>query len=222
MSPALPALAISGSGTGASDAFAATVLTAAGPHRAAPAGAASDLAIAVRQACAAAAVRLRDVREVRVDRGPGSYIGLRVSTTFARFVAGFAPARLLAADSLQLLAAGALDADPGLSGRRLCPVLAGQRGRVHVAAYRLGADGGLAAELPPTALEAQGLAEIIGPDDVVVASPGTELPPALAARRRPPPPDRTLADCLLLASVRLRETAPEALEPLYLMGSYAG
>jgi hypothetical protein len=79
---AAPALAVTGSA-----AFGVAVRTAAGivsaPDEQPPR---RDLAGLAAAACELAGIRLADVRELRVDLGPGSYTGLRVAVTFARFV----------------------------------------------------------------------------------------------------------------------------------------
>lgn len=181
----------------------------------------TDLAILVEQLCQGANLTLQSIEELRVDVGPGSYIGLRIAVTFARFVAGFGSARLLTTDSLQLLAAAASHADPTLRGHRIWSVIPGRSGRLHVAAFRVREASGWVRETSPkTLLEAE-FSALLSPEDLVVATPKTlgALDTIESDRRRTI--DAMPATTLLLAELALEESSPEALQPLYLMGSYA-
>jgi tRNA A37 threonylcarbamoyladenosine modification protein TsaB len=221
---ALPALAISGSNGAGALPFSAAVRHAGGVALALPdASERADLAVLVRRACAAAGIRCGDVAEVRVDRGPGSYVGLRVAVTLARCLGEFVPARVCTTDSLSLAAAGALQQDRELSARRLRPVADGRRQRLHAAALTV-QGGVLVAEEEPAWIEPELFARSLEAGDLVLAP--TALHPLLAdavaragATMRDQPPAH--AGHLFASWLRLQETALDALEPLYLMGSYA-
>jgi tRNA A37 threonylcarbamoyladenosine modification protein TsaB len=222
---ALPALAVSGNGVDGVQ-FHAAVRTAGGIATAsAPADRRCDLATLVQQTLRAAGTAPAAVRELRVDRGPGSYIGLRVAITFARAWCVFGGARLRSVDTLSLVAAAALAGAPELGERRLVPVLAGQQDRVHAAVLRRGRDGALVASSPPALLPLARLRDVIGRDDVLIAAPA--LIPALAplaagAGARTHAVAAVSAEHLFSPALALEPADPLALEPLYLMGSYVG
>jgi len=181
----------------------------------------TDLAVLVDRLCKQAGLALQSVTEVRVDIGPGSYIGLRIAVTFARFVAAFGPARLLATDSLQLLAAATSSSDPALLGRRLLPVVAGRAGSLHVAAYRPTEGPNLLQEIAPRTLPEAEFSDLLQRQDLVIAAPETIGQPAQDGQVESRGPAAVSATTLLLPALQFRETAAEALQPLYLMGSYA-
>jgi tRNA A37 threonylcarbamoyladenosine modification protein TsaB len=159
---------------------------------------------------------------VRVDRGPGSYVGLRVAVTLARCICAFAPAELLTVDSLAMAAVAALQADPALRHRRLCPVLDGRQGRLQISALALGASGSLAAA-NATLLADADLADFLCRGDVVLAGAGLSERIAggvgrAGAELRAMPAVR--ADVLFARELTTATTSPEALQPIYLTGSY--
>ena len=181
----------------------------------------TDLAVLVEQLCEDAKVGLHAVEELRVDIGPGSYIGLRIAVTFARFVAGFGNARLLATDSLQLLAAAAVQSDPRTAGTRLWPVIPGRAGRLHVAAFGVSEASSWTRETAPKTLLEGEFSTLLAPEDLVVATPKTLDGLETIAPERCRTVDLVPATTLLAAGLTLEESSPEALQPLYLMGSYA-
>jgi tRNA A37 threonylcarbamoyladenosine modification protein TsaB len=219
----LPALAVCGSGLDGAASFTAAVATGATVVAAAPpVGARGDLAVLAADALRRAGVPMRSLRSVRVDRGPGSYIGLRVAVTFARFVAAFADAQLLALDSLAAAAAAALAAEPQLAARRLCPVLDGRQDRVQIASYR-GTATRLLTERAPLLCADAALAPLLHRDDVVLAAPALHArlaPAVLAAGALLRPLPRVTAATLFAPELAAEPTAPAALEPCYLTGSY--
>lgn len=221
----LPALAVCGSSLDGTAAFSVAVRTATGVAVAAPAaGQRGDLATLTRTALQQAGVAAGDLRTVLVDIGPGSYIGLRVAATFARCLAAFGGARLLAIDSLAAVAVRAAAADPAHGARRLLPVLDGRQGRLQVGAFRVRA-GGLEVEQPSQVLADAELAALLRPEDLVLAA--AALAPRLdgilaarGARRADLPALR--AEHLFLPGIPAVAVAPMALEPVYLAGSYVG
>jgi tRNA A37 threonylcarbamoyladenosine modification protein TsaB len=220
---ALPALAVSGSGADGAH-FHAAVRTAGGVAAAsAPPDRRGDLATLVQQTLRTAGVAPAAVRELLVDRGPGSYVGLRVAITFARTWCAFGGARLRSVDTLSLVAAAALAGAPELGERRLVPVLAGQQDRVHFAALRRGRDGALVASSPPALLPLAQLRETLGRDDVLIAAPALMpmlAPLAAAAGACAHAVAAVGAEHLFSPALAPEHADPVALEPLYLMGSY--
>lgn len=181
----------------------------------------TDLAVLVERLCEDAQVGLQTIDELRVDVGPGSYIGLRIAVTFARFVASFGGARLLTTDSLQLLAAAATQADPTTAGTRLWSVIPGRSGRLHVASFGVPQAARWVRETSPkTLLEAE-FSALLAPEDRVVATPKTLDGLEAIEPERCRAVDLVPATTLLAAGLELEESSPEALQPLYLMGSYA-
>lgn len=176
-----------------------------------------DLATLVRDLCAAHGVDLCTLGELRIDLGPGSYTGLRVAVTFARFLQHFGGTPVRATDTLSVLALAA----PAGAWTRIVPVLDARRGRLHAAALHTGGAHLMPAE-PPRALAPGEFAAMLRPGDLVVGPAAVE---ALVAPLLGDTPFAAVAgaDASLLLSPRLTlhaHTAAE-LEPKYLMGSYA-
>lgn len=178
-----------------------------------------DLAELVRLCLLDLGAEPASVREVRVDRGPGSYIGLRVAVTFARCFAAFGGCRLSAACSMEVAAVAAMRSAPALRAHRVCVLLDGRQGRAQFVACSLGADGRIRSEAPPTLLEDAVALRQIGSSDLAIADA------SLAQRAADP---RVLAmsevpaDTLFDPSLRVETASLESLEPLYLTGSYVG
>ena len=194
-------------------------------ERFAPTAARVDLAELVRQALADAGAEPSDIAEVRVDRGPGSYIGLRVAVTFARCFAAFSGCRLLAADSLAAAACAALRADPGLAGRRIAVMLDGRQGRAQFATYRIDQHGRIEAEAPAAALaDAEAMLRLAGLDaafaDATLLRRMLALPASASQRCVVQPIPTTPAAALFDDRLELAEARLHELEPLYLTGSY--
>ena len=220
------ALAIVGGNPDGGTAFSVAVRT--GDHiaeRLAPTTARVDLAELVRLALTDAGVEPAGVTEVRVDRGPGSYIGLRVAVTFARCFAAFSGCRLLAADSLATAACAALRTDSSLAGRRIAMMLDGRQGRAQFATYRIDELGRIGAESTAAAVtDAEAVARLADVD-AAFADPALlrRLPP-LAGFEPHPISLRaipvTTAAALFDDRMSLAEAALHELEPLYLTGSY--
>jgi tRNA threonylcarbamoyladenosine biosynthesis protein TsaB len=215
-----PVLAVSGSACAGPWAFTAALKVGGAVQVEHPEpGARADLAVLVDRLLRRCGAALREVGELRLDVGPGSYVGLRSAVTFARVLARLRSLRLLTATSLELMAAAAL---PLPAGTMLRPVLDARRGRLHSQLLRVGHGHleGLAgpAALPPDALLAQ-----VRPGERLLCA--SALHGALAEAQalgatlaEAPPVD---AGLLFAAVLPLQEVQPHQVEPLYLMGSYA-
>ncbi len=179
----------------------------------------TDLAELTRQLCVDAAVHAADITEIRIDRGPGSYIGLRIAVTFARFLASFNGARLLCTDSLLLTAAStwATSARPQQSARVWLAV-DGRARKLHAGSFDLAGD-----EIRPTsepaAIGPEQLAAVMCPEDLLIASQAIAQTCGIDEDRRLEPVTAS-AEILLQDRLELSEVSPDALEPIYLMGSY--
>ncbi len=185
-----------------------------------PPGQRTDLAVLVRDLLRAHGIAAAALGEIRLDVGPGSYVGLRVAVTFGRVLARFSQARLLTCTSLELIAAAAVA--EGAAAPVLRPVLDARRGRCHTAALTVAA-GRLRLRGEPAALTLDELTAAIGPDDLLLAAPPLHatLAPALPAGARLQAAPAVDATMLFAASLQPAEPVPSAIEPLYLMGSYA-
>jgi tRNA threonylcarbamoyladenosine biosynthesis protein TsaB len=91
----------------------------------------------------------RDVGEVYVSAGPGSFTGLRVAITFAKTMALSAGSRIVAVPTVDALALNAEDL-PEVGA--LAVVLDAKRGQVYCAGFRRGANGTLAKVLDASLL----------------------------------------------------------------------
>ncbi|MGC6488264.1 MAG: tRNA (adenosine(37)-N6)-threonylcarbamoyltransferase complex dimerization subunit type 1 TsaB [Planctomycetota bacterium] len=184
--------------------------------RSAPRGARGDLTQLCQELCASAGVAPSALDRLVLDVGPGSYTGLRVAVTFARMLQRFSGVEVEGVCSLALLARHA-------AASATAPVrtlLDARRGRLHTALHRH-ADGATRELEAARAAPTDEVLDALTPDVVLVA------PTALAERLAD---ERGLA-CVaaegLTAAALLAEGLPrfpapaEALEPRYLMASYA-
>lgn len=160
---------------------------------------------------------------VHVDVGPGSYTGLRVAVTWARFAVRFGGSvALRATTSLELAAAVHSSEHPH---ERVRVALDARRDRVHTGLLHRDESGRVVVLEAPHALETAEFQALLsaGDCDRVLGDPSlTWLADATdkAGLRLSPIPSysaRTLFD----RAVTTRETSLDELEPLYLMGSYA-
>ena len=167
---------------------------------------------------AQAAAQREDVTEIRVDRGPGSYTGLRMALTFARVLASFTGARLRATTSLELLALAAWRRHGVARELAIRPVLDARRERVHTARLEF-TNAGLTLTSPPVAIPLTACQQAIAADEFVLVAPtlaavfvapsGTDRLPLIRGS--------DLFDPALACG----DIDADALEPLYLMGTYA-
>ncbi|MBX3461852.1 MAG: hypothetical protein KF830_01665 [Planctomycetes bacterium] len=221
MTDGRPQLAVSGSNVTGDVPFSCALRLPHGVVEArSPAGQRGDLAGLVAGLCAAHGVRPEDLGGLRIDLGPGSYTGLRVAVTFVRFLQRFGALPVLAADSLSLLATAAIGRVPRAT--RLRPLLDARRGRWHTAT--LHCDAALRLAEPPRAVPwPEVVADVRGGDLFVVpASAEAEVGAELRSRG-----GAVLAAAgisarqLFRAELDLAAADAAALEPHYLMGSYA-
>ncbi|MBK8100264.1 MAG: tRNA (adenosine(37)-N6)-threonylcarbamoyltransferase complex dimerization subunit type 1 TsaB [Planctomycetes bacterium] len=175
----------------------------------------------VARLCRGAGVRPEQIRELRLDLGPGSYVGLRGAVTFARFLQHFGSVPVLATDSLTLIASA--NRPHAQSGRRVVVVLDARRGRMHVAPLQW-QSAGWRPEAAPAALAGERLPELLRTGDLLLATPSlhaTLAPMAQAVGVELMAPAPADARELFAIGVPMRTAGAADLEPLYLMGSYA-
>ncbi len=99
------------------------------------------LAPAVEEVCALSGCTLAEVDSVAVDIGPGLFTGLRVGVATAKALGQALGTGVLGVSSLDVLAAGAVEAAPGERSARVVAVVDARRGEVFAAAYGFGRDG---------------------------------------------------------------------------------
>lgn len=182
----------------------------------------ADLPARVVGLCRRAGIAPRQLTELRIDIGPGSYVGLRVAVTLARFLHRETGAQLLAANSLALMAC-ATSRDHAMEGTTVHVLLDARRGRWHAQTLRI-EDQRVVPASQPQALPPADILAGLTAGCVVLADPGLHQALAqVAAERRlrlvaPKPVEGiTLFD----ARLGLEPCAAADLEPLYLMGTYA-
>lgn len=192
-------------------------------HAAPAARGGADTAQLVAHAVADLGATPADLRSIAIDRGPGSYTGLRVALTFARTIGAFRGVALRTCTSMELQALRAWRAGEIARTRAITVVLDARREHYHVARCAWRADR-VVLESSPTALRVERALEMLdGASDVVATA---ALHPILADRV-----GKTNAvvvamqdlDATLLfdPALELAGVAPEAVEPLYLLASYA-
>lgn len=219
MTAGRPALALCASNATGDRAFSCALATAAGIHAVhADASHRSDPLAACAALCAQHGVGPGELRELRLDLGPGSYTGLRIAVTFARFLGAFGALELRATDTLALLAH-----QLGPVARRLRPVLDARAGHLHDGCLHWQA-GKLVHALPMRAVPRATWLESLAATDLVVAPPtlGAELSAAIAARGAALQVARALdATALFSDELPFAAAAHSALVPHYLLPSYA-
>ncbi|MCK5944753.1 MAG: tRNA (adenosine(37)-N6)-threonylcarbamoyltransferase complex dimerization subunit type 1 TsaB [Planctomycetes bacterium] len=213
-------LAISGSNLCGEAPFSAALRLDAGTFVAnVPAGERGDLTQLCKDLCDANGVAPDGLRRLVVDVGPGSYTGLRVAVTFARFLQQFGALEVEAVDSLAVLAQHAMAGRDG----RVRSLLDARRGRLHTAVHELRGGVVVEVEAPNAAAVDEVLARVDGDDFVVApAAFARELGGSLDGRCRELIGASGLSAAALLADGLPRFAAASAdLEPRYLMASYA-
>jgi tRNA threonylcarbamoyl adenosine modification protein YeaZ len=220
----LPALALSGSNADARHAFSTAVRTCDGIVTEIPLqGQRGDLACLTQLACKRAGIAMRDLQSIVIDRGPGSYIGLRVAVTFARTLCTFAGPRLFVTDTLQLIAAAALAGDPSLASNRIITLLDGRKGSVHLGIHQKTGGQQLAMITKPCAMPLDQLPlQLLCNDTILCAAPIRSRiePMATAAMAKLLALPIVHAGHLFDPSLGLENPDLNVFEPLYLMGSY--
>lgn len=176
-----------------------------------------DLFTTVDTLLRTAGIRRDELRELRVDRGPGSYTGLRIALTFARVLAEQAQVTVRHATSLELMAISAWRTQIAPAARALRVILDARRERWHTARIEFENAHARLAE-PARAVARDVLPGLIRPDELILVEPTampamTDLGPLAPL---PPYGAETLFDPWLDACV----ATPGELEPLYLMGPY--
>ncbi|MFO1052966.1 MAG: tRNA (adenosine(37)-N6)-threonylcarbamoyltransferase complex dimerization subunit type 1 TsaB [Planctomycetota bacterium] len=166
--------------------------------------------------------RASDIARVVVDRGPGSYTGLRVALTFARTLAGFQGCALATLTSTELLAWQAWHAGDVAHANAITVVLDARRGHDHFA--RLVLDGGRIRLLDgPRAVRNEELRALLpGTGDVLADETVRTRLSASSVDGVRLQPLRAI-DPAAAFDPRLcpQSVTPDALEPLYLLPSYA-
>ena len=177
----------------------------------------ADLFTAIERLLQPAGLVPADLGGLRVDRGPGSYTGLRVALTFARVLAEQAGLPVSYATSIELMAIAAWRHGEVDAKRPVRVILDARRERFHTARVELDA---VCARLatPPQAIALDALAALIRADEVLLAP--ASLAPALLELGPivPLPPYGALE--LFDPWLDARPAEPSDLEPLYLMGPY--
>ncbi|MCA8978037.1 MAG: tRNA (adenosine(37)-N6)-threonylcarbamoyltransferase complex dimerization subunit type 1 TsaB [Planctomycetes bacterium] len=212
-------LAISGSNLTGEHAFTCCLRTGDGLRTACPEpGQRGDLARLALDLLSSAGVAPADLDELRVDLGPGSYTGLRVAITFARFLQHFGGVEVLACDSLALMASAAVAEAP-----RLRPILDARRGRFHCATL-LPVDGRLRHHGEPAAVTFDELATTVTTADTFVAPSTLAVEHVVALRALGANVVEVTAISaaqLFCDRLELATCTSAELEPRYLMASYA-
>jgi tRNA threonylcarbamoyladenosine biosynthesis protein TsaB len=174
-----------------------------------------DLVLSVRDACRRAGWTPREVPLVAVSIGPGSFTGIRIAVTFAKFVAWDAGAKVVAVPSFRALAANAPADRP-----RIVTIVDAKRGGLFASLFER-REGRLEETFGPAAIEADDLARRLQPPAYVLghgivkgraALAGLELAPEDLWNIRP----AEVARLGLEMAARGEFADPLRLEPLYI------
>ncbi len=97
---------------------------------------ASHLTVFIDDVIKAAGITYKDISAICISEGPGSYTGLRIGTSAAKGLCFALDIPLLAVNTLQGLAAGAIKNNAQLPGNTLlCPMIDARRMEVYYALY---------------------------------------------------------------------------------------
>lgn len=190
----------------------------------APAGrGGGDVATLVARVMTACDARPDSIAGIVVDRGPGSYTGLRVALTFTRTLATFRAFPIAAVTSVEAIALAAWRHGDVDRTRPIRVVLDARRDHHHVALLAL-RDGRVVLLEPPSAVPAGTTNERIDAEaDVVSEATLFELLREVVDRCGVRLVERRAIDAADLLGDALvpRVADPATLEPLYLLASYA-
>jgi tRNA threonylcarbamoyladenosine biosynthesis protein TsaB len=95
---------------------------------------ASSLTLFIREVVETAGLTFGDVDAIAVSKGPGSYTGLRIGVSTAKGLCFALDKPLIAINTLQMMAAGFLTADPAYDGL-ICPMIDARRMEVFTEVY---------------------------------------------------------------------------------------
>jgi tRNA threonylcarbamoyladenosine biosynthesis protein TsaB len=133
-------------------------------------------------------VAVADLIGISVDRGPGSFTGLRVGLTFAKTLAYASGACLLGVTSLEVLAWAALERGSPPVGSSIVALLDAQRGQFYAAKFvvhanQLGGGDTVGLVLAPQIVDLKWLAREVTADSLLV---GPVVERLLQAEQLPP------------------------------------
>ncbi|MGE0145421.1 MAG: tRNA (adenosine(37)-N6)-threonylcarbamoyltransferase complex dimerization subunit type 1 TsaB [Planctomycetota bacterium] len=184
----------------------------------------SDVASLVATAVAECGATPSSIRRIVLDRGPGSYTGLRSALAFARTLAAFHPIELGTITSMEWIALEGWRAhgERRQSGTILV-ALDARRGHHHLATLHCSPDA-VSLRSAPTAVAAAATENAIAGCELVIAESNLHATLAASCAKAgarlvelPPVDARSLFDPSLAVSF----DGDLALEPLYLLPSYA-
>ncbi len=95
---------------------------------------AANLTLFIDEAVKAAGLSYQELDAIAVSKGPGSYTGLRIGVSTAKGLCYALDKRLIAIETLEMMAAGFLTENPDYSGL-ICPMIDARRMEVYTAVF---------------------------------------------------------------------------------------
>ncbi len=181
----------------------------------------TDLNSQVQAAFAQQQLRPEDLGSLYVDLGPGSYTGLRIAVTFARFAQSYLNIPVFTTTSLQCMALAAWESGQVDAKQKIRPVLDARRQRFHHALVELQETAVLLQQ--PAAVPHAELLASLQADEVLLASKEVQsmLQEQGELQTRLLSPVDLDASLLFHPKLGCKPATSNDLDPLYLMGSYA-
>lgn len=167
-----------------------------------------------------AGIKAKDISQIAVTIGPGTFTGARIALAFARMFAAARNIPIIAVNSLEAIAYNGIDKLSLTRNDTIYAAIDARRGQVYFAAYN-----GLGEEIfAPKAVEVRIAAEMIKPDCLIIGTGRDLLIEALADYKAPQALSEDMhfpQAAIFGKKIKTRTAETTAVSPLYLRAADA-